>query len=305
MSTPDAIAAHMPESHAYSDAKKPASRLIYWSIVREFWESPSIYAAPLAVAAVALLGYLVAAIFLPGHQPTRVMTRHHNPLSEVYEIVTVVVMMTVVFLQVLYSLDALYGERRERSILFWKSLPVSDGTTVLAKAFIPMIFLPLYGLLVTIVAQFGVLLIATVVVLFTGGSVAMLWGQSLMLTPDLLLGYHLLTVHTLWYAPIYCWILFVSAWSKRSPFVWVVFPPLAIYGVERLLFGTTLFADMLQSRFMGSSHATAGEGMTNMGMGTHPTPVAFLANPSLWLGLLVAAALLYGAARLRRYHEPI
>jgi ABC-2 type transport system permease protein len=305
MNTSDVMAMNAPDSHSHSAAKISAGRLVYWSIMREFWESPSIYMAPLAVAAVALFAYLVGAIFLPGHQPTRVMMRHHDPLRVAYEFVAAVVMLTVVLLQLLYCLDALYGERRERSILFWKSLPVSDVTTVLAKASVPTFILPLFGLLVTVLTQFGVLLIASLVVLFTGGSVTELWGQSSIVYSAWLLGYHMMTVHTLWYAPIYCWILFVSAWTKRSPIIWVVFPPLAIYAAERLLFGTTYFQDLVYSRLLGNSHATTGTGMTDMGIGTHVTPGAFLTNPSLWIGLAVAAAFLWGAARLRRYHEPV
>ena len=305
MSTSDEMFANAPDSHVYTTAPIPAGRLAYWSIMREFWESPSVYIAPVTVAAVALLGYLVGSIFLPGHQPTRAMTMHHDPLRVAYDFAAVVVMLTVVLLQLLYCLDALYGERRERSILFWKSLPVSDVTTVLAKTSVPMVFLPLYGMLVTVVTQFGILLIASVVVLFTGGSVTMLWQQSAILYPAWLLGYHLLTVHTLWYAPLYCWILFVSAWAKRSPIIWVVFPPLAIYAAERFLLGTDYFWEILHERLVGNTQATTGSAMTEMGIGTHVTPLAFLTNPSMWIGLAVSAALLWGAARLRRYHEPV
>jgi hypothetical protein len=54
MNTSDVMAPNAPESHSHSAARIPAGRLVYWSIMREFWESPSIYMAPLAVAAVAL-----------------------------------------------------------------------------------------------------------------------------------------------------------------------------------------------------------------------------------------------------------
>jgi ABC-2 type transport system permease protein len=307
MNTSDAIAASTKDAHRDSAGNIPPSRLVYWSIMREFWESPSIYMAPVTVAGVYLAAYLLGAALLPGHQPTRAMARHpgSSALAQPYDFAAVVVMLTVVLLQLLYCLDALYGERRDRSILFWKSLPVSDWTTVLAKASVPTIILPLFGLLVTVVTQFGVLLIASMLVLITGGSVTTLWGQSSLLYPAWLLGYHLIAVHTLWYAPIYCWILLVSAWTKRSPIIWVVFPPLAIYAAERLLFGTSYFASMLQARLLGSSQATSGSDVMEMGIGTHITPGAFLTNPSLWIGLAVAAAFLWGAARLRRYHEPV
>ena len=59
-----------------------------------------------------------------------------------------------------YCLDALYGERRDRSILFWKSLPVSDLTTVLSKASIPIVVLPLLTFAVTVATQLIMLLSA-------------------------------------------------------------------------------------------------------------------------------------------------
>jgi hypothetical protein len=35
------------------------------------------------------------------------------------------------------------------------------------------------------------------------------------------------------------------------------------------------------------------------------TPGAFLGEPGLWIGLLVAAALIAAAVRMRRYRDPV
>ena len=305
MNTSDAMTANPRESHAYSDAKMPASRVIYWAVVRELWESPSIYVAPAAVATVFLIGVAIASGFVPHHMAPPPGSHGGHALMQAYDFAAAVVMLTVVLLQLLYCLDALYGERRDRSILFWKSLPVSDGVTVMAKAFVPMIILPVFGMAVTLLAQWGVLLIATVFTALKGDSVTALWGSSSIIKPAALLFYHLITVHTFWYAPLYCWILLISAWAKRTPIVWVVFPPVAIYGFEKLVFGTSHFTEFLGARLLGGSESMTGPGQTTMGIGTHPTPISFLINPGLWIGLAIAAAFLYGAARLRRYHEPI
>ena len=69
------------------------------------------------------------------------------------------VMLTYVILTVVYCLGALHNERSDRSILFWKSLPVSDVTTVIAKASIPILILPLITFVVLVVTQ-GIMLIA-------------------------------------------------------------------------------------------------------------------------------------------------
>src|SRR5437660_10885136 len=76
--------------------------------------------------------------------------------------------LTAVIVGVFYCLDALHGERRERSILFWKSLPVSDLTTVFSKAIIPLVVLPMVRFAIIVVTQLIMLLISTVALLPTG-----------------------------------------------------------------------------------------------------------------------------------------
>ena len=136
----------VPESPLGSQVTAPAiipwTRRMYWSMRRELWEYPSIYIAPLAVAAVCLLGFLIALTLSPTHR--------HEPLDMPYELAAGLIMGTASILGIFYSLDALYGERRDRSILFWKSLPVSDLTTVLSKFAIPLIILPLLSFAIEI-----------------------------------------------------------------------------------------------------------------------------------------------------------
>jgi len=110
---------------------------MYWSVRRELWENRSIYIAPLAVAAVFLFGFLISTIHLPGKMRAASALdplRQHELIAQPYLIASGLMMLTTLVVGVFYCLDALYGERRDRSILFWKSLPVSDLTTVLSKA---------------------------------------------------------------------------------------------------------------------------------------------------------------------------
>jgi ABC-2 type transport system permease protein len=124
----------------------PANRLFEWSIRREFWENRSLYIAPLSVAAVVLFGSAIGAISLPRRRQAVLMmdpARQHAAIERPYDQVVMVILLTAFIVGAFYCLDALYGERRDRSLLFWKSLPVSDTTTVLSKASIPLVFLPL------------------------------------------------------------------------------------------------------------------------------------------------------------------
>jgi ABC-2 type transport system permease protein len=204
-----------------------------------------------------------------------------------------------------YCLGALNNERRERSILFWKSLPVSDLTTVLSKAFIPIVVMQLLSFAITVATQAIMVLINSAVLLGTGPGVSILWTQLGFFHRSILLFYHLMTVHALWYAPIYCWFLLVSGWARRAAFLWAFLPPLAMCVGEKILFNSWHIANFLKERLSGGAEAVTLPGTMPMDLMTHVTLGRFLSSPGLWLGLMVAAMFLAAAARLRRYREPI
>jgi ABC-2 type transport system permease protein len=206
---------------------------------------------------------------------------------------------------VFYCLDALHGERRDRSILFWKSLPVSDLHAVLAKASIPLVVLPLVTFAITVFTQLIMLLLSTMVLLGDVPGIVTLWTQLSLFQTSLLLLYHLFAVHSLWYAPFFGWLLLVSGWARRAPFLWAGVPLLAIGMVEKIAFNTSHFAAMLEYRLGGSAEAVIAPGTVPMDPMTHVTPGHFLSNPGLWLGLAIFAAFLAAAVRLRRYQGPI
>ena len=293
MSTPSNTVPGSPlESQVTAPAVITASRRMYWSVRRELWEHRSIYIAPLAAAAVSLLGFLTGLTLSPAHR--------HQPLDVPYEFAAALIMGTGFIVGIFYSLDALYGERRDRSILFWKSLPVSDLTTVLSKFTIPLIILPLLSFAIAVVTQFVMLLLSSGLSAGTLGARMSFFHLSLMLL------YHILTVHGLWYAPIYGWLLLVSAWAPRAPFIWAFLPPFVIWGVEKIAFRTSHFVGMLQYRLTGPEpSATTARSGNLMEMMSALTPVQFFSTPGLWVGLAVAVILLATAVRLRRYREPI
>jgi len=121
----------------------------------------------------------------------------------------------------------------------------------------------------------------------------------------MMLLYHMVAVHMIWYAPIYCWMLLVSAWARRAAFLWAILPPLAIGIVEKLAFNTKHFASMMQYRFSGGPEAVGMPGSLKIDPMTHLTPGHFLSSPGMWAGLIVAAIFLAVTVRLRRYQGPI
>src|SRR5271169_5260722 len=302
----------IPESHLESQgvipAAIPATRLLYWSVRREFWENRSIYLAPLAAAALFLFGFLISASHLPARMraATQGPTYAQSFVWNSYNFAALVVMGTTFIVAIFYCLDALHGERRDRSILFWKSLPVSDLTTVLSKASIPIVVLPLLTFAITVVTQWIMLLMESAVFLAKGQNVATtLWSQLSLSQMWLMLLYHLVTVHALWYAPIFCWLLLVSAWARRAPILWAALPLFAIAMVEKIAFNTTHFAAMLVNRMGGGAEAVTAPGGSPMDPMTHLTPSHFLSSAGLWIGLAIAATFLAAAVRLRRSQGPI
>ena len=188
----------MPESPLESQAMAPAiisaTRLMYWSVRRELWESRSIYIAPLAAAAVFLFGFLISTIHLPAKMRAALALdpeKQHAAIAMPYDYAAGLIMGTAVIVAVFYCLDALHGERRDRSILFWKSLPVSDLTTVLSKASIPLVVLQLLSFAIIVATQWIMLLLSSAVLLGNGLSVATLWTQLSLFQMSVMLLYHL------------------------------------------------------------------------------------------------------------------
>jgi ABC-2 type transport system permease protein len=304
-------------SGAFADtpAARPAilsaTKPLFWSIRRELWESKSLYFGPLIAAAVVIFGVsLGAPHFARAMHDIKGMDAAARAFLLVapYGISGAALLMTSFIVAVFYCLGALHNERRDRSILFWKSLPVSDLTTVMSKALIPLVVLPAITFVVILLMQLVMLLISTAVVALNGVNPAVLWTEPPFLRMDGLLLYSLV-VSSLWLAPVYAWILLVSSAAPRAPFLWLVLPPLAVMLIEKLAFGSNHFAAMLKYRIADGAVAA----FSNVPHG-RPTPtdylpgidpVNFLATPGLWAGIAFAALALGAAIWLRRYREPV
>jgi ABC-2 type transport system permease protein len=300
----------VPEFSSQSQGVSPAAvssyQTMYWSVRRELWENRSIYIVPLVAAGVFLFGYFISMISLRRH-PDAAWRLGSGEAGDVfatrYEIAAALIMGTALIVGIFYSLDALYGERRDRSVLFWKSLPVSDLITVLSKLIVPFIILPLLSFAITVATQFIMLLLSSALLLGSGVNVTAMWTGASFFHVSLVLLYHLITVHGLWYAPIYGWLLLVSAWAPRAPFLWAFMPPFVICGLEKIAFNTTYCLALLQRRLTGPNMpGPQGAAMHSM---EQLIPQHFFSEPGLWTGMLVAAIFIALAVRLRCYQGPI
>jgi ABC-2 type transport system permease protein len=290
-----------------AEAAAEATRPFYWSLRRELWENRSVWIAPLAVAALALLGFAINAGSL-AERTREVLLRHpdllRSRIGAPYDMAALILIVTGMIVAAFYSLDALHGERRDRSILFWKSLPVSDRTTVLAKVSIPLVVIPLliFAIIMTLHALMFVL--SSAVLLAHGMSpapVLVIW-NPLVRAVILLYG---LAALALWHAPLHAWFILVSGWARRAIVLWAVVPFLALSAVFRVGKASSDVCDLLVYRIVG----VVNEAFAFVGGQVHSlaqlTPGRFLTRPGLWLGLALAALFLAAAVRVRRNREPI
>src|SRR5436305_9144498 len=188
----------MPESAAVTaPGYKTATRPFYWTVLREVWENRSIYVAPILVAVIVLFGFIVSTAGLPERRrevllldPAKTRTAIEVP----YNMAAIMLILTAFIVGVFYCLDALYGERRDRSILFWKSLPVSDSTSLLSKATIPPVVLPLVTFAIVVATHLVMMLWTSVLLISHGMSPASTWTHVPLFRNSFILLYGLVAI---------------------------------------------------------------------------------------------------------------
>ena len=228
------------------------------------------------------------------------------------------------FVMFFYCLGSLYDERKDRSVLFWKSLPLSDGATVLSKVFSATVVLPTIAAVAAILTMLGYLAIMSLFMLYHGGNPLQLLfgaGSPLTVAGNLLA---MVPVYAVWSLPTVGWLMLCSAWARRVPFLWATLLPV----VATLLLGWITLMDAIDqgsfvwflqnvsSRVLFSGvpgtwidvvdtsafqHIDGPEDISSaIGVGTMYT--AFL-SAKMWAGALAGAAMIFVAIRLRRWRD--
>ena len=300
------------EGAASNREKLPWRRTFAWSVRRELWEYRSVWIAPLAASGVVLFSFVLRMVKLP-------KLLHVNdklpPMAQAgivaapFAFAAGAILVTGFILSVFYCLGALGNERRDRSILFWKSLPVSNIVTVLSKAFVPFVLVPLVVCVIAIATQLIMLLLGSAVFAANGIDASLLWSRWPMPRMAPLLIYFV-AISVLWYAPIYGWLLMISSWARRVAFLWAVLPWLGLALIERIALDSGYVWSFLSYRF----HGAVTEGFVLPPDLKHQkqmidplatlAPGHFFATPGLWLGLLAAGVFIAAAIWFRRTSDP-
>jgi ABC-2 type transport system permease protein len=326
VSTSTAITAQSNAPDAAPEATTagyPFARLMFWSMRRELWENRAVVIAPCAAAALMFFSCLIPVLRLITG-PEQQVDIHGFGIGNVltdglwipYAIIAAPIIGIGLAVAATYCLNALNAERRDRSILFWKSLPVSDLVTVLSKAAIPALLVPLVSFAAALVAQLAIFTLVLLIFPMLAARAGLSWGGVKLdshtvglIWSGVPVGYltiamlYALLAMSLWFAPLYAWLLLVGGWARRQAFLWAAAPVIGLIILERIGFGT----DYLQTAFDDRLHGGLSLAFS-YSFDTHLpefTPLRFLAAPELWLGLVVAALFLAAAVFLRRYRQPI
>jgi ABC-2 type transport system permease protein len=325
-------------------------KTMQWLIKRELWEHQGmLLRAPLIIAA--LMTLFVAIMLLSGHDMVLSINGQPITLSEAingaylseaiapqrkadmlsmiasgYMAASAPLFMILGFVVFFYCLGALHDERRDRSLLFWKSLPVSDASTVLSKALVALIVAPVIAIAIGTFMSLLMLLMLCSALAVKGVNLfpALLATPELYLTPLRIVA--LLPVYALWALPTVGWLLMISIWARSKVFLWAVGAPLltgafALWAsrayelgwnsswfmqeiVTRVLLGTApgswlLFDQTQRAQLLDE----ASQRIDLPGIFAHSW--AMMGSSALWIGVGAGCAMIFIAIRLRRWQEEL
>jgi ABC-2 type transport system permease protein len=232
-------------------------------------------------------------------------------------------MVVLGFVVFFFCLGSLYDERKDRSVLFWKSLPLSDGETVLSKATSALLVAPAMAVAASIASMFGFLVLVSVfVLLHHGNPYALIWGPGspLKVAASMVA---LIPVYALWALPTVGWLMLCSAWARSKPFLWAILIPvfsgiliswfnlMNVFHLDDGWFWKNVVFRSLLSVFPGTWYASRSmqHAMEIHDPGELANAIqigkswAVFGSPELWVGALAGAAMIYAAIRLRRWRD--
>ncbi|MBD8898413.1 hypothetical protein [Rhodanobacter sp. DHG33] len=316
-------------------------KTFYWLVKREFWEHRGGFLwAPVITGGVFLLLNLMGIVagevlgnfnahsdFIGNNMGLLNRALSDNDATRIGVGLDFVMLSTSMFTSIVlgfvvffYFLGALYDDRRDRSLLFWKSLPLSDTATVLSKVVAGTVLAPAIAVVCGVLTGIGMLLLFAITLSFHGVSLwhLLTYAHPFRVTANLI---GAIPLYALWALPSAGWLLLCSAWARSKPFLWAAVLPVAVGMVLawfKLMSGRIfdggwywhdVFARALLSVFPGTwlgqrNFVEAGGGpehtldFLNLG-----NAYSVMATPSFWIGAVAGLALLAAAIWLRRWRD--
>ena len=296
-------------------------------IRRELWEHRSIFVTPIAIGLILALGVLMTEGMLTAHTAeidigiaaaSNLADESHRSavINGLLFVPSVIILIGMSVLVIFYSLDSLYAERKDKSILFWRSLPVTDAETVISKALTGALVIPLISFAAIITTQLISMILSSIWIMIEGGdAIHLIWAPASLVSlwAATLAGMLMLS---LWLSPFLGWFLFVSAFAKRMPLLLAALPIIMLPMLENWIFGSKMFFEAFFVRTIepirdGAEAAKASfeitENLRVSSLIADPWQAiefgSFFAKSDLWAGLIVSATFITAAVYVRRYRD--
>ena len=292
---------------------------------REIWEHRAIFVVPAVISVLLILMTVTGQIQVTMHDKivnlTIVFLSNVTDQERALIFDIVLGLMGIIFamamwtVTVFYCLDALYAERKDKSILFWRSLPITDAETIISKLLIALLVIPLITVAVVFVTDIVVLLVLSIWVAIQGGDANhLIWNSVSLIDSWVAISFFVFAL-PLWLSPFVGWFLFVSGFVKKMPLMLAFLPIIILPMLEAMTSKTTVFWDAFFVRtvtpplFDGGEiiemlhdgeFRRAAESVDLMGAINFGT---FLSSPGLWTGLIVCGLLTTAAIYVRRYRD--
>lgn len=295
-------------------------------IKREFWEHRSMWVTPVAIASIVILGTLTTLVFagdfakeldlaIFGAQNIAGDMERKAMLSGFFVMSSPLFLLGLVILMVFYTLDSLYAERKDKSILFWRSLPVTDAETVISKLLTALILVPAITLAAVFATHLINLIMTAVWVSMKGGDAGVLIWGSVSLLDNWFAAIIVIYSACIWMSPFVGWFLFVSGYTKRAPLLMAFLPLILIPMVEGIFLRSAHFAEAVWGRlaqiplFSGIDIEAIFEDdrpHLNEEMISLLSAIdfgKFITSIDTWIGIIVCGLLVTAAIYVRRYRD--
>ena len=296
-------------------------------IRRELWEHRSIFVTPITIGLILSLGVLMTEGMLASHKvevdfgiaaASNLSDESHRSavINGLLLIPSVIILIGMSILVIFYSLDALYAERKDKSILFWRSLPVTDAETVISKALTGALLIPVISFAAIVATQLISMVLTSIWIMIEGGNaIHLVWAPASLVSlwAATLAGMLMLS---LWLSPFLGWFLFVSAFAKRMPLLLAALPIIMLPMLEIWIFGSKIFFEAFFTRTVEPVIEAAEAAKASFQISEHlrissliadPWKAiefgSFFAKPDLWAGLIVSAVFITAAVYVRRYRD--
>ena len=274
----------------------------YALIKREVLEHTTLFVfAPLVLAALILLASSWVMSIAPDESVAMVIDYaaklfdglSPTEMAPIFMILALPFMIVLLICSLAYVVNTLFQDRKDSSVLFWHSMPVSNLETVVSKVVAIVAVAPAFYMLIL----FALYLIFSVWLAILGASsgvaVSGLGYMFMAAAVSLLLVYLSSVIAGLWLLPTLGWIMMFSAYARRAPAMWALGVFMALLFLEDFIFGSQFLVNWVESRSNPAQYLIF----------SFSDVVDRLFSYDMLFGIVVGSILLTGAVLLRRYTD--